>query len=72
MTILLITHDIGEAVSLSDRIVVFTKRPARLAHLVDVPLGGQRDVTRLRTTDAYQRTYEDVWRRLWDQIEAAA
>jgi NitT/TauT family transport system ATP-binding protein len=37
-TIVMVTHSISEAVALSDRIFVFAPRPARLAHVVDVPL----------------------------------
>jgi ABC-type nitrate/sulfonate/bicarbonate transport system ATPase subunit len=37
-TILLITHDVREAVLLSDRIYVLSSRPARVAHHFQVPL----------------------------------
>ncbi len=36
-TIVLVTHDIDEAVYLSDRIYVLSKRPARIALTVDIP-----------------------------------
>lgn len=37
-TVLLVTHDVREAVLLSDRIVVMTPRPASIAATIDVPL----------------------------------
>ncbi|MGB6118563.1 MAG: ABC transporter ATP-binding protein [Mesorhizobium sp.] len=37
-TVMLVTHDIREAVMLSDRIYVLSQRPARIAHVIDVPL----------------------------------
>ena len=37
-TVLLITHDVREAVLLSDRIYVLSSRPARVAHQFHVPL----------------------------------
>lgn len=37
-TLLLITHDVREAVLLSDRIYVLSSRPARIAHQFHVPL----------------------------------
>ena len=37
-TVLLITHDIREAIFLSDRIYVFSARPATVTHCVEVPL----------------------------------
>ncbi|BBG02991.1 MULTISPECIES: ABC transporter ATP-binding protein [Pseudonocardia] len=44
-TVLFITHSISEAVLLSDRVVVMTPRPGRIAEIVDI------DVRRPRTLD---------------------
>ncbi|WIJ25859.1 ABC transporter ATP-binding protein [Devosia sp. RR2S18] len=43
-TVLLITHDVREAVLLSDRIYVLSARPARVAHQFQVPLEHPRQV----------------------------
>ena len=43
MTVVLVTHDIDEAVYLSDRIVVLSKNPASVQEIVDVDLGAERD-----------------------------
>ena len=37
-TVLFVTHSISEATYLSDQVVVFSKRPAVIADLIDVPL----------------------------------
>jgi ABC-type nitrate/sulfonate/bicarbonate transport system ATPase subunit len=41
-TVLLITHDVREAVLLSDRIYVLSARPARIVRRFDVPLAHPR------------------------------
>ncbi|MBY3989673.1 ABC transporter ATP-binding protein [Rhodococcus fascians] len=43
-TVLMITHDIREAVYLSDRVVVLSTRPAHVRRQVDVPLPRPRDL----------------------------
>jgi len=43
MSVLLVTHDIDEAVYLSDRVVVLAGRPARVSETARVDLGSQRD-----------------------------
>jgi len=43
MTVMLVTHDIDEAVYLSDRIVVLSKNPASVQEIVAVELGKERD-----------------------------
>ncbi len=42
-TIIFVTHSVDEAVYLSDRIVVLTKRPAKIKEVVDVPWPRPRD-----------------------------
>jgi NitT/TauT family transport system ATP-binding protein len=41
-TILMVTHDVGEAVYLSEQVVVLTDRPGRVAERIDVPFGRSR------------------------------
>ncbi len=41
-TILMVTHDVGEAVYLSDQVVVMTPRPGKVAERIDVPFGRSR------------------------------
>ena len=42
-TMLLVTHDIDEAVYMSDRIVIMTPRPGRIDRIINVPLDRPRD-----------------------------
>src|SRR5262249_56270449 len=41
-TMLLVTHDIDEAIYMSDRIVIMTPRPGRIERVIDVRLGRPR------------------------------
>jgi ABC-type nitrate/sulfonate/bicarbonate transport system ATPase subunit len=41
-TVLLVTHDVEEALHLADRIVILTARPARVKRIVDVPFSHPR------------------------------
>lgn len=43
LTAIMITHDVEEAVYLSDRIVVMSPRPGKITRIVDVPLSRARD-----------------------------
>lgn len=58
-TVLLITHDVREAIFLSDRIYVFSPRPATVLACVDVPLPRPR-TTRMFTDPAFTDIEADL------------
>ena len=41
-TVLMVTHDVGEAVYLSEQVVLLSSRPGRVTEVVDVPFGRSR------------------------------
>ena len=63
-TALLVTHDIGEAVSMADRVLIFSDRPATLKW--EVKLDFPRDMPPLarRETPAFQEHFAAIWKEL--------
>ncbi|SDC88468.1 ABC transporter ATP-binding protein [Paraburkholderia lycopersici] len=53
LSVLLITHDIDEAIFLSDRIYVMTARPGRIKEIVPVPLARPRDEATTRSVEFF-------------------
>lgn len=70
-TVLFVTHDLGEAITLSDRILVCTHRPGRIKAMFDVDLPRPRDVIALRETAEYARIYQTVWHTLGEEFAAS-
>jgi NitT/TauT family transport system ATP-binding protein len=67
-TVVFVTHDLSEAITLADRIVVMTRRPGRLKMVYDVELARPRDVIKVRETDAYAREYGRIWHALGEEF----
>ena len=74
-TMIMITHDVDEAVLLADRIVMMTNGPAaRIGEVLEVPLARPRRRTELVTDPAYLKCREAVLKFLYERhrfVEAA-
>ncbi|WP_415855929.1 ABC transporter ATP-binding protein [Sinomonas sp. G460-2] len=60
MTILVVTHDIDEAVYLADRVVVLGSKPARVLRIVDVELPSPRDQIGTRSLPEFAERRTEV------------
>jgi NitT/TauT family transport system ATP-binding protein len=65
-TTLLITHNITEAVQLSDRIMVMTYRPGRVKRIVDIDLPRPR-TSEIVGSEAFGRYVAQIWSDLRDE-----
>jgi nitrate/nitrite transport system ATP-binding protein len=74
-TVLMITHDVDEAVLLSDRIVMMTNGPAaRIGEVLDVPLARPRKRLELAANQTYLKCRQRVLEFLYERhrfVEAA-
>ncbi|MDO5699096.1 MAG: ABC transporter ATP-binding protein [Dermatophilus congolensis] len=64
ITILLVTHDIDEAVYLSDRVLVLGNKPTQVVDLVETHLGDDRDQIETKAT----QEFADLRTRVYQQI----
>ncbi len=67
-TVLFITHDLEEAIALSDELVVMTASPGRIKGRYDVALPRPRNVTEIRFTPQFVALYERAWADLRDEV----
>ena len=63
-TALLVTHDISEAVSMSDRVIVLSRRPAVVKAVVDVSALHELSPLMRRENAAFSTYFDQIWREL--------
>lgn len=66
-TIVFVTHDLAEALTLADRVAVFSARPGRIRAIETVDLPRPRDVFRIRFNPHFGKLHD----RLWSYLEAS-
>lgn len=65
-TAVLITHDISEAISMADRVIVLSARPAKLKKDITVNLTFEDEITpfKARSTPEFQNYFNEIWEEL--------
>lgn len=66
-TALMVTHDIAEAISMADRIVVLSKRPATIKDVVEIELtcpDGARSPMKCREAPEFRHYFNKIWKEL--------
>jgi NitT/TauT family transport system ATP-binding protein len=62
-TAIMVTHDIAEAVSMSDRVIVLTKRPAAVKSVYDIRFAqGRKTPLQNRECEEFRGYFNKIWR----------
>ena len=67
-TVVFVTHDLAEAVTLASRVVVFSGRPGRIKAVETVPLAYPRDPFKVRFMPQFEECYGKLWAALAPEI----
>lgn len=73
-TAILITHDIAEAISMSERIIVLTRRPGRIKKEVQINLTMKEGRKPAKPSEArgaaeFAAYYQEIWKELMDHAD---
>ncbi|MDR2074507.1 MAG: ABC transporter ATP-binding protein [Oscillospiraceae bacterium] len=62
-TAILVTHDIAEAISLSNRVVIFSKRPCSVKEVVEINMPEAKSVERRKDVN-FNKYFEKIWKEI--------
>ena len=67
--VMFVTHDLEEAIALSDRVVIMSAGPAaRIIGNWKVELPRPRDISEVKLDPAFHRLHRDIWQTLKDEV----
>jgi len=69
--VVLVTHQIEEALYLADRVVVMSARPGRITKTIRVPFGRPREL-HVKRLPEFQTLYDEIWAEIEDDVMAGA
>ncbi len=67
-SVIFVTHDLAEAVTLASRVVVFSGRPGQIKAIEAVPLAYPRDPFKVRFMPEFEAIYAKLWAALAPEI----
>ncbi|NOU97781.1 ATP-binding cassette domain-containing protein [Paenibacillus sp. LMG 31456] len=69
-TAVLVTHDISEAISMGDRVMVMSNRPSTISTIYSIQLGNGQDLTpwKKREADQYNNYFNEIWKELQGHV----
>ena len=70
MTLVFVTHDVDEAVYLSDRVAVISKSPSRITKVVDIDLPAERDQIRTKELPRFSALRSQIFAEIRDLVRA--
>jgi len=67
--VMFVTHDLEEAIALSDRVVIMSAGPAaRIIGNWKVPLPRPRDISEVKLDPAFHKLHREIWEKLKDEV----
>jgi len=67
-SVVFVTHDLEEAISLSDRVFVITAAPGTVKNTYKVDLPRPRNVSEIRFLPRFAEIYEEIWADLRNEV----
>ena len=63
-TVVLVTHDIAEAISMSDKVIVLSKRPGRIKKIKEIKFPEKLTPLEKRNIKQFQDYFDAIWKEL--------
>lgn len=63
-SVIMVTHDIAEAISMADRVIVLSNRPTKIKKVIDINLSDKSSPINNRKAKEFSYYYDLIWKEL--------
>lgn len=63
-SVIMVTHDIAEAISMSDKVIVLSKRPTKIKKIFDINLSNKSNPINNRKSKEFSYYYDLIWKEI--------
>lgn len=64
-TAILVTHDLSEAISMADRVLILSKRPARICRILEIRFSDKNLIPmQRRQAPEFKNYFNEIWKEL--------
>lgn len=63
-TVIMVTHDLAEAISMADTVIVLSNRPATIKSIIDIDLTDKSTPINNRKSKEFAKYYEMIWKEI--------
>ena len=71
-TVIMITHDVAEAVTCSDRVIILTDRPSMVKKIYEINMKDKSSPINNRKCSEFNEYYEKIWREIDLHVDASS
>jgi len=64
ITVILVTHNIEEAITFSDKVIILSKRPAKIKNIVPVNISNSDSIYERRKDNNFHQYFDSIWKDL--------
>lgn len=61
---IMVTHDLAEAISMADKVIVLSERPSKIKKIYDIKLSNKSTPIENRKAKEFSKYYDEIWKEI--------
>lgn len=67
-TAIIVTHNIAEAIMMTNKVIILSKRPAKIKKMIDITWDREMDFKEKRSQIIFNKYYDEIWKEIDDNV----